>query len=122
MDRDLEALRETRLHVADIVELAQLVKEHVEAGGFEDAMACLRLIEQHTSLGKEALGQLLPHQTASESRILRAALEACAQACSLCGDDCERHAQHGTRDRQACAEACSRCESACNNAIFALKD
>ncbi len=59
MDRELEALRKARAHVADIAELARAAEEHVEEGGFEDASACLRFIEQHAALGREGLGPLL---------------------------------------------------------------
>ncbi len=55
MDRELEALRKARAHVADLTELARAAEEHIEEGRFEDASACLRLIEQHASIGGEAL-------------------------------------------------------------------
>ncbi|MDP9481285.1 MAG: hypothetical protein M3R38_37415 [Actinomycetota bacterium] len=59
MDREPEALRKTRAHVADIAELARAAEEHLEEGRFEDASACLRLIEQHASIGREDLGPFL---------------------------------------------------------------
>ncbi len=59
MDRELEALRKARNHVADIAELAEMAEEHLEKGRFEDADVCLRLIEEHASIGKERLGRLL---------------------------------------------------------------
>ncbi len=59
MDRELEALRKTREHVTDVTELARLAEEHLREGRFEDASACLRLIEQHAALGREGLGPLL---------------------------------------------------------------
>ena len=59
MDHDLEALRKARRHVANITELAEAAEEHLKEGRFEDASACLRLIEQHAALGREGLGPLL---------------------------------------------------------------
>ncbi len=59
MDRELEALRKTRAHVADAAKLVEVAEGHLEEGRFEDASACLRLIEQHASLGREDLGPLL---------------------------------------------------------------
>ncbi len=59
MDRELEALRKARSHVADIAKLAAMAEGHLEEGRFEDASACLRLIEQHAALGREGLGPLL---------------------------------------------------------------
>ena len=59
MDWELEALDKARAHVADIAELAEMAKKHLEEGRFEEASACLRLIEQHAALGREGLGPLL---------------------------------------------------------------
>ncbi len=59
MDRELEALGKARGHVADIAKLAEMAKGYLEEGRFEDASACLRLIEQHAALGREELGPLL---------------------------------------------------------------
>ena len=59
MDRELEGLRETREHVADIATLVEMAKTHLEEGRFEAASACLRLIEQHAAIGREGLGPLL---------------------------------------------------------------
>ncbi len=59
MDRELEALRKTREHVADITKLAETAEKHLEEGRFEDTSACLRLIEQHASIGREGLSGLL---------------------------------------------------------------
>ena len=59
MDRELEVLRKTRGHVADVAKLVEMAEEHLEEGRFEDASACLRLIEQHAALGREGLGPLL---------------------------------------------------------------
>src|SRR5215207_2553494 len=41
-----------------------------------------------------ATGRILSRQTATDSQMLRVALEACAQACHLCGEECEQHAEH----------------------------
>ncbi len=59
MDRELEALDKACRHVADITTLADMAKGHLEEGRFQDAEACLRLIEQHAALGREELGPLL---------------------------------------------------------------
>lgn len=54
------ALRKTRSHVADIARLAEMTKKQLHEGRFEDARACLQLIEEHASAtGKDALGWLL---------------------------------------------------------------
>ena len=59
MDHELEALRKTREHVADIATLVEMAKTHLEEGRFEDASACLHLIGQHAAIGREGLSPLL---------------------------------------------------------------
>ena len=59
MDREFEVLRKTSTHVADIAKLAAMAEEHLQEGRFEDASACLRLIEQHAALGRDGLESLL---------------------------------------------------------------
>ena len=68
----------------------------------------------------DATGKILSRQTAFEPQMARAALDACAQACRLCGEECEQHAEHGMEQCRICAEACRRCESACNNLLSAI--
>ena len=68
----------------------------------------------------EATGKILSRQTAFEPEMAHAALQACARACRLCGDECEQHAEHGMEHCRACAAACRRCESACNNLLSAI--
>ena len=63
-----------------------------------------------------ATGKTLSRQTAFDMEMARVALTACAQSCRLCGDECERHAEHMEHCR-VCAEAGRRCESACDNVL-----
>ncbi len=65
-------------------------------------------------------GNVLSRQTAFEPTLSRALLQACAQACKLCGDECEQHAQHGMEHCRVCTEACRRCEQACNTLLSKL--
>ncbi len=66
-----------------------------------------------------ATGKVLSRQTAFEPEMARATLQACAEACRLCGDECERHAEHHEHCR-VCMEACRRCEQACNGVLSAI--
>src|SRR4051812_7994110 len=52
-----------------------------------------------------ATGRILSRQTAFDKTMATAALQACAQACKLCGDECERHGQHGMEHCRICAQA-----------------
>jgi hypothetical protein len=67
----------------------------------------------------ESTGKKLSRQTAFDLEMARVALEGCAQACRLCGDECEQHARHMEHCR-VCAEACRRCESACDSLLSAM--
>lgn len=64
----------------------------------------------------QATGRILSRQTAYDSVLTRAALEACRDGCRRCGEECERHASmHG--HCRVCAEACRRCEAACDRLL-----
>lgn len=62
----------------------------------------------------EATGRVLARQTMTEPRLVQSMLDACAQACRACAEECEGHAHHHEHCR-ACAEACRRCEQACED-------
>ena len=53
-----------------------------------------------------------------EERIQTAVLEACLQACRLCAEECERHADMHEHCR-VCAVACRECEEACDRLLAA---
>ncbi|MDP8970757.1 MAG: four-helix bundle copper-binding protein [Actinomycetota bacterium] len=67
-----------------------------------------------------ATGQVLSRQTGYDANLTRAVLQACAQACRSCGDECARHAQRGMAHCSVCADACRRCEDACNRLLAGL--
>ena len=66
-----------------------------------------------------ATGRVVTRQTEFQPALARAQIEACAQACRICREECERHAGHHEHCR-VCAEACGRCEGACEDALSAL--
>lgn len=67
----------------------------------------------------ETTGRVLSRHTGYDANLTRAVLEACAQACRVCGDECARHAEMHEHCR-VCAEACRRCEEACRNLVKAM--
>ena len=67
-----------------------------------------------------ATGGILSRQIAFDPATARAALQACALTCKVCGDECEEHARHGFTHCQTCMEACRRCEQACNAVLSGL--
>lgn len=62
-----------------------------------------------------ATGALASRRTGSNELVLRTTIEACAEACRLCGEECARHAEHHEHCR-VCAEVCRRCQQACTQA------
>lgn len=65
----------------------------------------------------DTTGRILSRQTATDMTIQRAVVQACSQACKVCGDECEKHAQHGIQHCQTCAEACRRCQQECDRVM-----
>lgn len=59
-----------------------------------------------------ATGAVATRLTERETSVVVAQLRACAEACRVCGDECERHASHMEHCR-VCATACRECEQAC---------
>jgi hypothetical protein len=67
----------------------------------------------------ETTGRVLSRHTGYDANITRAVLEACAQACKSCGDNCDEHAGMHEHCR-VCAESCRRCEQACQDLLSSL--
>lgn len=67
-----------------------------------------------------ATGKIQSRQTGFDPVMARSVLQARAQACRLCADECERHAQHAMEHCRDCAEACRRHEQACNQLLTSL--
>ena len=84
-----------------------------------DLVQCIRLNLDCADICV-ATGRILSRQTAFPAEMVRAALQACAEACRLCGDECEQHAAHGMEHCRVCAESCRRCERACNDLLGQL--
>ena len=57
-------------------------------------------------------GRIATRRTGSDEEILRRMLHACAVACRLCGEECQRHA-HMYEHCRVCAKACQECIKAC---------
>ncbi|WP_043736540.1 MULTISPECIES: four-helix bundle copper-binding protein [Nocardia] len=66
-----------------------------------------------------ATASVLSRHTGYDAKITRAILQACATACTACGDECAAHADTYEHCR-VCADALRRCEQACNDLIQAL--
>ena len=90
-----------------------------EEGRVEELVRCIRLDLDCADVCLTT-GRVLSRQTAYDARLRRALLEACAVACAGCGDECERHGEHGMEHCRVCAEQCRRCEQACRDLLAAM--
>jgi hypothetical protein len=59
---------------------------------------------------------MLVRQTATEAALVRELLVACATACRLCADECEKHASMHEHCR-ICAEHCRQCVEVCERTM-----
>ncbi len=66
-----------------------------------------------------ATGRILSRQTNYDAAMTRVALEACAEACRLCVEECEHHGDHMTLCA-ICAQACRTCEQACRTRLDSM--
>jgi uncharacterized membrane protein len=60
-------------------------------------------------------GMAASRRTGSNPLVVAQLVETCAEACRLCGEECDRHAAQ-MRHCEICAQSCRRCEQACRAA------
>jgi hypothetical protein len=66
----------------------------------------------------ETTGRALSRQVGADVAVLPTLVQACAEACRVCGDECERHADRHEHCR-VCAETCRACERSCRDLLAA---
>ncbi len=64
----------------------------------------------------DTAGRVVTRQTEPDFGLIRLALEACVEACRVCGEECERHADRHEHCR-ICGATCRRCEQSCNDLL-----
>jgi hypothetical protein len=90
-----------------------------EQGQVESLVKCIRLNLDCADICA-ATARVVSRQTEPDANVTRAQLGACIAACKSCGDECERHAQHGMEHCRVCAEQCRTCERACDQLLQAI--
>jgi hypothetical protein len=90
-----------------------------EQGQVESLVKCIRLNLDCADICA-ATGRVVSRQTEYDANVTRAQLQACIAVCKSCGDECERHAQHGMEHCRVCAEECRECEQACKDLLQAI--
>lgn len=109
--------------IAECFECSQTCTACADACLSEDEAAelrkCIRLNLDCADIC-DVTGRVLTRQTEYDAPTSKAQLQACAEACATCGQECERHADHHEHCR-VCAESCRRCEEACRDLLAAMK-
>ncbi len=67
----------------------------------------------------QTTARVLTRQTGYDRDLTRAVVQACAQACRVSGDECDRHARMHEHCR-VCAEVCHRCQRVCEEVLAAI--
>jgi hypothetical protein len=81
----------------------------------KDLMQCIRLDLDCADICA-ATGAMASRRTGSNVDVLRATIQTCAEACRVCGEECQKHAQMHEHCR-ICAEICQSCHQACRDAL-----
>jgi hypothetical protein len=68
----------------------------------------------------DVTARLLLRQTESDLRLVRTQVEVCVEACRVCAEECERHAE-GHKHCEICARACRRAEQAATRLLQSLR-
>jgi hypothetical protein len=66
-----------------------------------------------------ATASIATRRTGSNESLIKSMLEVCADACRVCGEECERHAEMHQHCR-ICADTCRQCEQACREAAASI--
>lgn len=105
--------------IEDCIECAAMCTADADADlaepDVQEQLRCIRLCLDCADVC-DTTGRILIRQTEPDLGLLRSAVEACAVACRVCGDECEKHASHHEHCR-ICAEVCRRCEQSCRDLL-----
>jgi hypothetical protein len=63
-----------------------------------------------------ATGRIIARLTEPDASLINAQLQACIEACRVCTEECERHADMHEHCA-VCAESCRACQRACERLV-----
>jgi hypothetical protein len=89
--------------------------------GEEHVMALIRCIRLNLDCAAicDVTARTLTRQVEFDWNLARPMVEACADACRICGAECQLHASMHEHCR-ICAEVCRQCESACRRLLASM--
>jgi hypothetical protein len=84
----------------------------------DELVRCIRLSLDCADVC-EATGRVVTRLTEPDLHLIASTVEACAVACRVCREECERHAEHHEHCRRSAA-VCLVCEQACTDLLAAI--
>jgi hypothetical protein len=81
-----------------------------------ELVRCIRLNQDCAGVCAATSDVLLRSGAEPQRSVLRHMIEACAEVCQVCGQECARHAQMHEHCR-ICAESCRHCEDTCRQLL-----
>jgi hypothetical protein len=87
-------------------------------GEVASLVKCIRLNLDCADICTAAV-RVISRQTEYDANVTRPMLEACAEACRSCGDECDGHGAQMAHCR-LCADSCRRCERACRELLAGM--
>lgn len=85
---------------------SDLIEEDIQA-----MRVCIALCQRCADIC-EATARVLSRPGQWDHQVVRPLLQACVRACTTCGEECDRHAEHH-RHCAICAKACKACVQTC---------
>lgn len=110
------SLAEAAHHLAMCAEICTSCADACLAEPMVDELArCIRLNQDCADICATT-SRVLLRQTEADAGLTRELLAACATACRLCAEECEKHADMHEHCR-ICAEHCRQCVEVCERAM-----
>lgn len=111
-----DTLAEAAHHIAMCAQVCTSCADACLAEPMVDELTrCIRLNQDCADICATT-SRMLVRQTATEAALMRELLAACATACRLCADECEKHASMHEHCR-ICAEHCRQCVEVCERTM-----
>ena len=85
----------------------------------QQLIQCIRLNLDCADISA-ATASIATRRSGSNEPTIRSMLQACADICVLCGEECRRHAAVHTHCR-ICADACMTCAQTCERALESME-
>lgn len=94
---------------------ASCVDSDLIEADIDEMRACIALCRDCGDVC-DLVARMLSRPAQSDDVVVRRLLQACVRQCTLCAEECARHAEHH-RHCAVCAKTCRACEAACRELL-----